>query len=511
LHNNGLSNLPAQLTRLSNLTALHLQNNLFSSFPAEALSLASAKLRQISLAGNPLPRYATALASQLWESHVSLARTSLHTPPMELFTLTRVQDLDLSENTIVALPIEITQLVRLTHLNLSLNKLAMLPWQLGRMTHLRTLKLDGNPVTQSLSPALLHGPLHKLLAHLSAEGFATAPSHRLRLMLVGEENVGKTSLCQALLAHYQEPGLTLSERLVAPHVHSSPMEHSPHLGVLAAPTVSIDEAYLPPTSFSQRLQPPSPAATSGLPAKERSRSSSFSKNSAGAGDVIVQLPAPTAAASTSTANAMIDLPTITTKHTEPSRTSQPGTHSSSSSSGTGSLGRHSGYGYLAGSDRSVGSPYSSGTTSPQGSALPSPLSVSAVPAGVPSPISGSISAITPMNKSDSHAAAERQMSQQVSGNPLSTDGVVQWEMRVPVDRSELTYKIWDFGGQTIYHSTHSFFLTKHALYLLVLDVSQRPEQSLPGLDYWLHTLEEMQEPHVIVVGTHVDNPVRCYS
>lgn len=64
-----------------------------------------------------------------------------------------------------------------------------------------------------------------------------------------------------------------------------------------------------------------------------------------------------------------------------------------------------------------------------------------------------------------------------------------------IDISHFTFKtnteypfrinIWDFGGQTIYHSTHQFFLTKRSLYVLVLDTRKDEDR----LDYWLQTLE----------------------
>ena len=35
--------------------------------------------------------------------------------------------------------------------------------------------------------------------------------------------------------------------------------------------------------------------------------------------------------------------------------------------------------------------------------------------------------------------------------------------------SKIRVNVWDFGGQEIMHATHQFFLTKRALYVLVLD------------------------------------------
>ncbi|MFM7426730.1 MAG: leucine-rich repeat domain-containing protein [Elainella sp.] len=52
----------------------------------------------------------------------------------------------------------------------------------------------------------------------------------------------------------------------------------------------------------------------------------------------------------------------------------------------------------------------------------------------------------------------------------STQGIdiLKWEF---TGRNQQTYrvKLWDFGGQEIYHQTHQFFLTERSLYLLVAD------------------------------------------
>jgi GTPase SAR1 family protein len=49
-----------------------------------------------------------------------------------------------------------------------------------------------------------------------------------------------------------------------------------------------------------------------------------------------------------------------------------------------------------------------------------------------------------------------------------TDGINirDWVIELP-DRSELTFSMWDFAGQSVYYNTHQFFLTSRAVYLIV--------------------------------------------
>lgn len=36
----------------------------------------------------------------------------------------------------------------------------------------------------------------------------------------------------------------------------------------------------------------------------------------------------------------------------------------------------------------------------------------------------------------------------------------------------VNYNVWDFGGQAVFHSTHRFFLTANALYMVLYDMSK---------------------------------------
>jgi GTPase SAR1 family protein len=65
----------------------------------------------------------------------------------------------------------------------------------------------------------------------------------------------------------------------------------------------------------------------------------------------------------------------------------------------------------------------------------------------------------------------------------------------------------DLSLQEVYYTTHSFFLTPHAIYLLVFDLSVPLENSFPRLNYWVHTLAGLDAVPVILVGTHADSKV----
>ncbi len=69
--------------------------------------------------------------------------------------------------------------------------------------------------------------------------------------------------------------------------------------------------------------------------------------------------------------------------------------------------------------------------------------------------------------------------------------------------SEIKTNIWDFGGQEIMHATHQFFLTKRSLYLLVLDSRLTQEEN--RVEYWLKIIQSFGgESPVLIVGNKID-------
>lgn len=78
-----------------------------------------------------------------------------------------------------------------------------------------------------------------------------------------------------------------------------------------------------------------------------------------------------------------------------------------------------------------------------------------------------------------------------------TLGIVQQAWHIPFDSNTLTIttkkkgrgidhlrlNVWDFGGQEIYHATHTLFLTKRSIYLIVADARANDHQN--NLDHWL--------------------------
>ncbi len=66
-----------------------------------------------------------------------------------------------------------------------------------------------------------------------------------------------------------------------------------------------------------------------------------------------------------------------------------------------------------------------------------------------------------------------------------------------IEEQKFNVKLWDFGGQDIYHGTHQFFFSKKSLYVLLADAREQRTD----FNYWLNTVEQLtgkNSPLVIV-------------
>ena len=114
------------------------------------------------------------------------------------------------------------------------------------------------------------------------------------------------------------------------------------------------------------------------------------------------------------------------------------------------------------------------------------------------------------------------------------------------DEEDIYSVLWDFGGQSVYYTTHPLFLTEKAIYLLVFNLSRNPherakpvvkqgmympfedssslETNLDYLDFWMSSIASLASQNetsqevpksenlpetlspVFLVGTHADEP-----
>lgn len=98
---------------------------------------------------------------------------------------------------------------------------------------------------------------------------------------------------------------------------------------------------------------------------------------------------------------------------------------------------------------------------------------------------------------------ERVMHNTFEQGKSQTNGIFIEHWQLPHNNGrQLTFHIWDFGGQEIQHAVHKFFFTEGCLYVLVLDNRKEEEP-----EYWLHQIESLggKAPVLVVFNKQDDN------
>jgi internalin A len=210
--------VPDWVTNLTSLTALLLGGNRLTRLPETIGNLT--ELATAHLGGNDLAELPDTVGNLAELSELYLYENQLTRVPKTIGNLTNLTKLDLHGNRLTRLPETIGNLTNLTELDLHGNRLTRLPETIGNLTNLTELDLHGNRLTElpvglakilgrSLHLQLEGNPLGDPLPELVQRGNVAladylrslpgaGTKYEGKLLLVGEGNVGKSSLVAAL-------------------------------------------------------------------------------------------------------------------------------------------------------------------------------------------------------------------------------------------------------------------------------------------------------------------------
>lgn len=165
---------------------------------------------------------------------LDLSKLSLRKLPVNIIHLHTLKVLDLRSNQLERLDPCIGILRYLEVLKLSDNNLQYLPYELESLQYLHELHIWGNPLTQIPNHSEIFGtkesfhhqsfhdtPLVNYLRYLKSCNQEKVVINKAKLMIVGNEKVGKTTLLQSLIHHSKQKSFSdssSSNKLYEPHL-----------------------------------------------------------------------------------------------------------------------------------------------------------------------------------------------------------------------------------------------------------------------------------------------------
>ena len=181
LSGRNLTEIPPEIAQLTSLQILVLKNNQIREIPEALAQLTS--LQILVLNNNQIREIPEALAQLTSLQRLYLSYNQIREIPEALAHLTSLQYLHLSDNQIREIPEALAHLVNLKRLFLENNPITNVPPEIIRQGWGKTMFDDGNP--------------QAIFSYLKDKG-KKRPLNELKVLLVGEGDVGKTSLLKRL-------------------------------------------------------------------------------------------------------------------------------------------------------------------------------------------------------------------------------------------------------------------------------------------------------------------------
>ncbi|KAG7499713.1 malignant fibrous histiocytoma-amplified sequence 1 [Solea senegalensis] len=197
-----ISTLPDSFCHLNNLESLMLDGNNLTVLPPSFGNLQ--RLKMLNLSSNEFEDFPQVILSITCLEELYLSRNKLTCVPEEIGHLVTLVNLWLDNNNITYLPDLVVQLENLEELVLQGNQIAILPDDFGKLSKVNIWKVKDNPLIQPPYEVCMKGipyiaAYQKELAHSQL-----AMKPRLKLVLIGMKNAGKSWLRQSVVGRQHE-------------------------------------------------------------------------------------------------------------------------------------------------------------------------------------------------------------------------------------------------------------------------------------------------------------------
>ncbi|KAG5835174.1 malignant fibrous histiocytoma-amplified sequence 1 homolog [Anguilla rostrata] len=205
-----ISSLPDSFCDLSNLESLMLDSNNLTALPPSFGKMQ--RLKMLNLSSNAFAEFPLVIFQIAGLEELYLSRNKLTLVPEQIGQLCKLANLWLDNNRITYLPDSIVELEKLEELVLQGNQIAILPDNFGKLARVNIWKVKDNPLIQPPYEVCMKGipyiaAYQKELAHSQP-----AVKPRLKLVLMGQKNAGKTGLRRCVVGKPQDTQVPLGNQ-----------------------------------------------------------------------------------------------------------------------------------------------------------------------------------------------------------------------------------------------------------------------------------------------------------
>lgn len=205
---NNLSDLPESFIKLQNLKEISLARNKLKKIPDILFKLKN--LEKLYLYKNEIKDIPNEFAELRKLTELTLNDNNIKEIPVSFFKLIELKMLCLDNNIIEKIPSEISNLQKLKSLILSHNKLKSIPSSFAHLKKLERLLIDENEF--SISEEFMSDDAQQKITYLLAlQNNNNRALNEAKLLVVGDERVGKTSTINRLVQQNYDINQTTTE------------------------------------------------------------------------------------------------------------------------------------------------------------------------------------------------------------------------------------------------------------------------------------------------------------
>ena len=209
LEGNKLTVIPQGINNLSNLRGLNLNRNNLKNLPSSIEKLSN--LQELTIGYNNLTKIPKVIFSLKKLNILVINNNSITNIDNKISNLSNLEFLFATNNLIIKIPNKIGNLENLVNLFIDGNEIEKIPKSMSKLTSLRLFSIENNPLP--FPDPSFHNltPQEQIQTLLAIQLSETKPLNQAKILVIGDERVGKTSIINRLLGNAHNENQTSTQ------------------------------------------------------------------------------------------------------------------------------------------------------------------------------------------------------------------------------------------------------------------------------------------------------------